>query len=343
MPLTARISLCAEPSVRVPLRSLRALAHLRVERVDLERILADEPRLQRQHLLLHADAGRAVGFGDAVDAGVGHDLDQRVGAAAPCITITCTSRIFTRFRSAAASSQRTGGRRAPTARQRRRGETAVVRSRGMWSWRSYQYSFRPSCMRRGLLSCVEMTPNVLLLKSVSGAPQTMRLNRIEHLDAEVHIEASVHLDRLGDAHVLVQIPGPSHIAVDARCVSKQRRPAARMPRDRETCRRVGSNESPAIGARQSAPVTFGRFVPLKIGSGALRGDADREAAGVGLNSRDAPSAEDLIRPPVLQPAPAAAKWQFVDRVDLDACASGRDGRPTIRVRDGRRPASRRCR
>ena len=32
---------------------------------------------------------------------------------------------------------------------------------------------------------------------------------------------------------------------------------------------VGSNSSPAIGARQSSPVTFGRFVPLKIGSGAF--------------------------------------------------------------------------
>ena len=30
----------------------------------------------------------------------------------------------------------------------------------------------------------------------------------------------------------------------------------------------GLNSSPASGARQSAPVVFGRFVPLKIGSGA---------------------------------------------------------------------------
>ena len=30
----------------------------------------------------------------------------------------------------------------------------------------------------------------------------------------------------------------------------------------------GLNSSPAIGPRQSCPVTFGRFDPLKIGSGA---------------------------------------------------------------------------
>ena len=45
-----------------PAQVARALAHLRVQLVDLQRILADQPRLERQHLLLHADAGRAVGL-----------------------------------------------------------------------------------------------------------------------------------------------------------------------------------------------------------------------------------------------------------------------------------------
>ena len=55
---------------------------VRVERVDLERILADQPRLEREDLLLDADAGSAVRLGDAVQAVVGDDLDQGVGAAA---------------------------------------------------------------------------------------------------------------------------------------------------------------------------------------------------------------------------------------------------------------------
>ena len=83
MPLTARIRLCAEPSVRVPLKLRRAFAHLRVELVDLQWIFADQPRLERQHLLLHADAGRAVGLGDAVQPGIRRDLDEGVGAAGP--------------------------------------------------------------------------------------------------------------------------------------------------------------------------------------------------------------------------------------------------------------------
>ena len=68
MPLTARIRLWADPSVRVPLKLLVPSTHLRVELVDLERILSDQPRLERQHLLLDADAGRAVRLGDAVHA-----------------------------------------------------------------------------------------------------------------------------------------------------------------------------------------------------------------------------------------------------------------------------------
>ena len=81
MPLTARMRLCADPSVRVPLRFRDALAHRHVQRVDFERILSDEPGLQRQHLFLHADAGTSVGFGDAEQPVVGRNLHERVRAA----------------------------------------------------------------------------------------------------------------------------------------------------------------------------------------------------------------------------------------------------------------------
>lgn len=59
-----------------------AFAELGEDDVDLQWILADEPRLEAEDLLLHADAGAAVGFADAVDAVVGGDFDERVGAAA---------------------------------------------------------------------------------------------------------------------------------------------------------------------------------------------------------------------------------------------------------------------
>ena len=82
MPLTARSRLCAEPSVRVPERSFVRDSHPRIERVDLQRIFADQPRLERQDLLLDADAGSAVRLADAELAVVGNHLHQRVGAAA---------------------------------------------------------------------------------------------------------------------------------------------------------------------------------------------------------------------------------------------------------------------
>ena len=58
-----------------------AFAHLRVELVDLERILSDEPRLHRKNLLLHADARRAVRLRDAVESRIRRDLDEGVVAA----------------------------------------------------------------------------------------------------------------------------------------------------------------------------------------------------------------------------------------------------------------------
>src|SRR4029453_18068955 len=59
----------------------RAFAHLRVELVDLQRVLADQPRLEGQHLLLDANAWRAVRLRYPVEAGVRCDLDEGVGAA----------------------------------------------------------------------------------------------------------------------------------------------------------------------------------------------------------------------------------------------------------------------
>jgi hypothetical protein len=73
MPLTARIRLCAEPSVRVPLK-------LRVP-FDLERILAHQPGLEREDLLFDADAGRAIPLPYPVEPGIRRDLDEGVVAA----------------------------------------------------------------------------------------------------------------------------------------------------------------------------------------------------------------------------------------------------------------------
>ena len=64
-----------------PAQIPRALAHRHVQRVNLERILSDEPGLQRQHLLLHADAGASVGLRDAEQPVVCRDLHERVRAA----------------------------------------------------------------------------------------------------------------------------------------------------------------------------------------------------------------------------------------------------------------------
>ena len=61
-------------------RSFVRTPRSRVEGIDLQRIFADQPRLEREDLLLHADAGSAVRLADAVQAVVGDDLDQHVGA-----------------------------------------------------------------------------------------------------------------------------------------------------------------------------------------------------------------------------------------------------------------------
>ena len=56
------------------------LAELRVELVDLKRVLAHQRRLQRQDLLTDADPGSAVTFPNPVQAVVGEDADVNVGA-----------------------------------------------------------------------------------------------------------------------------------------------------------------------------------------------------------------------------------------------------------------------
>ena len=55
----------------------RALAHPCVQRIDLERILAHQPRLQREHLLFHTDAWRSIRLGDAVVTRLRRDLGER--------------------------------------------------------------------------------------------------------------------------------------------------------------------------------------------------------------------------------------------------------------------------
>jgi hypothetical protein len=64
-----------------PAQIAGAFAHLGIELVDLQRILPHQPRLERQHLLFHADGRRAVGLGDAVGPGIRGDLDEGVVAA----------------------------------------------------------------------------------------------------------------------------------------------------------------------------------------------------------------------------------------------------------------------
>ena len=75
----------ADQVVRRPVRARAAQiasapAHLRVERVNLERIFPDQPLLERQHLLFDTDARGAVGLRDSVNARVRRDLDERIGA-----------------------------------------------------------------------------------------------------------------------------------------------------------------------------------------------------------------------------------------------------------------------
>src|SRR5262249_11712786 len=62
--------------------AVRALAQTGVERIDFERVLANEVGTQLQYAFLDADAGAAVAFTDSIQPGVGEDLDECVGPGA---------------------------------------------------------------------------------------------------------------------------------------------------------------------------------------------------------------------------------------------------------------------
>ena len=59
----------------------RSGAHVGVEGVDFERVLPHQPRLERQHLLLHADARASICFGKTEQAIIRGDLDKGIGTA----------------------------------------------------------------------------------------------------------------------------------------------------------------------------------------------------------------------------------------------------------------------
>src|SRR5215471_9897430 len=63
-------------------QALAAFPHGRIEGVDFERILPRQERLQFEDLLLCADSGSAVRFGDAVSAVVRGDFYQHIGTRA---------------------------------------------------------------------------------------------------------------------------------------------------------------------------------------------------------------------------------------------------------------------
>src|SRR5436190_14705292 len=126
---------------------------------------------------------------------------------------------------------------------------------------SYQYNLRPSCICRGRLAWVVIRPNVLLLKSVFGRPHTMRLNTLK---ASTRMSISRLFEALIDLATLM-----FSVKFQGRRTSGLMRGA--FPSSPIGCTNaarfrylstVGLNVSPAIGARQSAPVTLGRFVPL---------------------------------------------------------------------------------
>ena len=79
--------------------------------------------------------------------------------------------------------------------------------------RRYQYSFTPNCICRGEFACDVICPKLALLKFCSGAPQIVRLKR---LNASTRTSSRSLLDtrdRFCHAQVLRQVPRPAHVAV----------------------------------------------------------------------------------------------------------------------------------
>ena len=138
-----------------------------------------------------------------------------------------------------------------------------------------------------------ISPKLVLLKSVFRSAPNHAVENVEGFHADVQAHRAVSLIDLARLMFSVRFQGrrTSPFIRGALPSSPTGCTNAALSRNRST---IGSNSSPAIGARQSAPVTFGRLVPLKMFSGRVGGHADREPAAVGLDHRDAPAAEDLI-------------------------------------------------
>ncbi len=64
-----------------PAQAARSDAEIGVDRIDLERVFSHQPRLEREDLLLHSDAGTPIGFGNAEQSIVGRNLHECVGTA----------------------------------------------------------------------------------------------------------------------------------------------------------------------------------------------------------------------------------------------------------------------
>src|SRR5438093_11495953 len=215
-------------------------------------------------------AARAGGLRDAVQSGIRRDLDKGVGAT--------RALHHHHLQVANLHALPLGGRQVVKRRQKCRKERRSAQapeklpsgeiSRCRHGRDSYQYSLRPSCICRGRLNCLVTRPKLLLLKSVFGASHTTRLKR---LNASTRTSTSRLLDALIDFARLT-----FSFKFQGRRTSGLMRGA--LPNAPTGCTNAarfkyrstnGLNVSPAIGARQSAPVTFGRLVPLKIFNGAF--------------------------------------------------------------------------
>ena len=155
----------------------------------------------------------------------------------------------------------------------------------------YQYNFNPNCICRGELPCDVIIPKFALLKSVFGAPQTTRLKILKASMRTSRRNLIRHRDRLRQTDVLRQIPGSSHVAIDARRISQL--PDGlneRCPIEEPVDQRIE-----LVAGDRRAPV-FARHVrAVRAVENRQRGagrDADRQTAGVDLHRGNPPSADD---------------------------------------------------
>ena len=160
-----------------------------------------------------------------------------------------------------------------------------------------------------------MRPKLLLLKSVFGAPQITRLNRL-NASMRTSISRPAALDRLADAQVLGQIPEAAHVAVDARRI-------AQLANRLHECSAVQESVDYRIelgAGNRCSPVRPGNVrtvCPVEDVQRRIGRHANGQPAAVCLDERDAPAAGDVTGNPASQPAAAGTEGQLEHGVDLD--------------------------